>query len=164
MKHEIIPSQWRESIEDLRQDISHTMDNWLNKIKSKHEDSTLEPNLWKNPLRDISWGQIRIDVEEEKDTLLVVAEIPGLKKEDLQVDLNEHSLTISGKKESQREEKKGQMHYSECSYGAFSRTIPLPCGVKSDEVKAKYRRGILKLTLPKSETVEGRKVDVSYDE
>ncbi|MGZ0657027.1 Hsp20/alpha crystallin family protein [Coraliomargarita sp. W4R72] len=159
----MIPAPWRESIGELRQDISHTIDQWLSKLKPQHEGSDLELDFGKNPLSDLSWDQFHIDVQEEEDALFVVAEIPGMSKEDLQVHLDGNWLTISGEKESQQEQKKGQMHYSECSYGAFSRTIPLPCGVNSDAVKAKYRHGVLKLKLPKSPSKEGRHIDVSYE-
>ena len=161
MKHEIIPTNWRQSVEDLRQEMSHSVDRWLSKIKPEHDKEALD--FKQNPLFNLSLNPPQIDVEENDGTFIITAEIPGLKKEDLDVQLNEHSLTLSGKKESKREQKHGKTHYSERSYGAFSRTIPLPCSVNRDEVKAKYRRGILKLTLPKNGAVKGRRIDVGYE-
>jgi HSP20 family protein len=92
----------------------------------------------------------RIDVRETDDALLVEAEMPGLEEKDFELTLTPSALTVRGEKRREHEEK-GSVYRYERSYGSFERTIPLPCDVEADQVKANYRNGVLHVTLPKSE-------------
>lgn len=90
-------------------------------------------------------------VETEKAFNLEVA-IPGLKKEDFKIDLNNHILTISSEKKEEKEEKDGKkITRREYSYSSFQRSFQLPDNVKKESITAEYTDGILKLTLPKKE-------------
>lgn len=166
MKNQIIPKSWRESLDELREEISNTIERWFNRLKpeDRHEASAILPSdIWRRPLNSIM-KEPKIDVEEKADAITVTAELPGIQKEDLQVDLDGRFLTLSGKKETNREEKHGTMHLSECHYGMFTRVISLPSEVDRDHVKAKFRRGVLKLKLPKTGDSKTRKVKILYED
>ena len=93
----------------------------------------------------------RVDVRETDDTVLVEAEMPGLEEKDFELTLTQSALTLRGEKRREHEEK-GSIYRYERSYGSFERTIPLPCEVEADQVKATYRNGVLNVTLPKTES------------
>lgn len=96
-----------------------------------------------------------LDVTERKDDYLITVEVPGIDQEDLDISLDHGVLTIQGeKKEESRDEREGRNYY-ECSYGAFQRSIPIPSEIDEENVEAKMRKGVLKITLPKTE--EARK-------
>ena len=102
-----------------------------------------------------------VDLYEEKDNLIVKAELPGMKKEDIDVSLHDGTLTISGERKSEREEKKGETYRSERFYGRFQRSVMLPTPVSADKVKASYKDGILSITLPKTEEAKPKQIEVS---
>ena len=101
-----------------------------------------------------------VDVYEDKDQFTVVAEVPGMKKEDLNITLQNGVLTISG--ERQREEEKPDQGFrSERFVGRFQRSITLPASVDPSGVKATYQDGLLKVMLPKSEEAKPKQIEVS---
>lgn len=97
-----------------------------------------------------------IEVFEREKEFVLRADIPGLKREEITVELTDNALTIRGERKREKEEKKEGFYRSERSYGAFSRTIPLPEGVKTEEAKAIVRDGVLEVTLP-IEKIEAKK-------
>ena len=106
-----------------------------------------------------SWGAFSpsVDVVETDDEIKVSAELPGLDDKDIEVSLDRGVLTISGEKSEERKEQREDYYRAERTYGSFCRTIPLPTEVKEDEVEAVFQKGVLTITLPKAEVVEGRK-------
>ncbi len=100
------------------------------------------------------------DVSETENELIITAEVPGMDKKDLDIHLSEGVLTVKGEKKQETEEKKENYHCVERRYGAFSRTMRLPVDVDTDKVDAAYKDGVLKITLPKSETAKPRKIEV----
>ena len=101
-------------------------------------------------LPDITWIP-PVDVEETKNEVLVKVEIPGMKKEDIKISLQNDNLLIEGEKKQEKEDKNKNYHRIERIFGKFKRIITLPCEVKTDKVKAKYENGLLMVSLPKSE-------------
>jgi HSP20 family protein len=89
-----------------------------------------------------------IEVAEENGQLHVHAELPGLKPEDVKVEITDDSLVIRGERKSQREHRIGKAYRSERSYGEFYREIALPEGVNADQAKAEFRNGVLEITVP----------------
>jgi len=102
------------------------------------------------PVAEQGWAP-RVDVLNAETEVVVKADVPGVKKEDLQVTATETELTISGESKEELDEKKDQYHRVERRWGRFSRTIDLPAEVKPAEVKAKLDNGILEVHLPKLE-------------
>lgn len=102
------------------------------------------------------------DVFETDHVLKVTVEIPGMDEKDFEVSINNGILSISGEKSSEHEEKNGQYHCMERSYGSFRRDVLLPSEVDENKVEATFSKGILEVTLPKltEETRKSRKIVV----
>jgi len=109
--------------------------------------------------RPASWSP-RVDVRENKDSLVVQAELPGISKEDVQVEVNDGVLTISGKTASRKDVTEESVHRIERQYGEFMRSFNLPSNVDSGKVSASMKDGILELTIPKKETSKPRAIEV----
>ena len=99
----------------------------------------------------------QIDVNETAKEIRVTAELPGMEEKDLEVSLVDRALTIKGEKSEEHEEEKGDVHRSERQYGMFERTIPLPSEVEVDKVKASFKKGVLKITLPKTKEAQSNR-------
>ncbi|HWY30707.1 MAG TPA: Hsp20/alpha crystallin family protein [Candidatus Acidoferrum sp.] len=101
-----------------------------------------------------------LDVAEDKDGFRVRLEVPGLKREDIDVALNDGALVISGERKGEAAEEGTTVHLQERYYGKFSRTLNLPAAVATDKVKAAYRDGVLTVTLPKAEEAKPKTITV----
>jgi HSP20 family protein len=99
-----------------------------------------------------------VDLSEDEKSYLVSAELPGVRREDVTVELHEDVLTIRGEKRSEREEKKDRSHWVERSYGSFSRSFTLPPNAVADELKASFKDGVLSIEIPKKEAVKARQI------
>jgi len=91
-----------------------------------------------------------VDVSETDKEIKVAAELPGLDENDIEVSLARNVLTISGEKKEEKEDRGKNYYRMERSYGSFRRTVPLPVEVESDKVEAKFKKGVLTVTLPKT--------------
>jgi HSP20 family protein len=106
--------------------------------------------------------KMKIDVTKADDTYSVKADIPGVKKDDIQVSVDGNEVTISGEIKKETEEKKGEeVLRSERYYGKISRSFTLPNDVDESKVTAKYADGVLKLTLPMKTASKSKKITVS---
>lgn len=92
-----------------------------------------------------------IDVADSGKELKVTMELPGMNEKDIDVSLTRNSLTIQGEKKDETEEKGSSYHRMERVYGSFTRTIPLPVEVNVDGARANYKKGVLSITIPKTE-------------
>jgi HSP20 family protein len=101
-----------------------------------------------------------LDVSETKDNIVVKAEVPGMDGKDIDISLSGGVLTLKGEKKQEKEEKDENYHFTERSYGAFSRSIRLPQEVQTDKVKASYTNGVVTITLPKSEEAKAKEVKI----
>lgn len=101
-----------------------------------------------------------VDVSETKDAILVNAELPGMAPEDVELHVENNYLVLRGEKKSENEERKENAVHRECSYGSFSRSIPLPAEIQADKVTAKFKNGVLKITLPKGEKAQTRRISI----
>jgi HSP20 family protein len=102
-----------------------------------------------------------IDVAEDKDNLVVKAELPGLKKEDIEIFLHEGFLTLSGERKEEVKNHDAEVYRCERWTGRFHRTISLPFGVVADKIKATYNEGVLQVTLPKAEEAKPKQIPIS---
>jgi len=132
-------------IESFRRDMERLFDSFFG-----HWPSEEYPTVWAPAL----------DIEETKDSLVVRAEIPGMKKEDIHIQTVGDNLTISGERVHKTEEKDRHFHRVERSYGKFQRVVTLPVEVESDKAKATYKDGVLEITFPKSEKAKTREIAI----
>jgi HSP20 family protein len=123
--------------------------------------STLQDEL--NRLFDSSVGgwTPALDVLEDKDSYTIRVELPGLNIEDIQVQLQDEALVISGERKSETPKEGSEVHRQERFYGKFSRALTFPTAVAGDKVKAAYKSGILTVTLPKAEEAKPKQITVS---
>lgn len=107
----------------------------------------------------------KVDVTENDKEIKISAELPGMDEKDIDVSLQKDMLTIKGEKKEEKEDKGKDYYRMERSYGSFSRTIPLPVEVETDKVEAKFKKGVLNITLPKSAkaVAETKKIAVKVE-
>lgn len=101
-----------------------------------------------------------VDVHADKDNVYVQAEIPGMKKEDLEINLHEGVLSISGERKSEDNREEDGTFRSERFFGRFHRSISLPTRVDPGKVTAQYKDGLLLVTLPKAEEVKPKQIEI----
>ena len=112
-----------------------------------------QPEGWVPPL----------EILEDDAKITVRLELPGLKKEDFTISLEDGVLAVSGERRVESSERAGKTYRSERFFGSFSRSVTLPSAVKGDEVKATYQDGILAITLPKAEEAKPKKIQVDLN-
>lgn len=109
--------------------------------------------------RDDAWTP-RVDVRETEDSFEVNVELPGMKKEDIDIGLQEDRLTIKGQKDTQEETNNKKYYIRERVCGKFERSFTLPENVDKDKIEAKFTDGVLKLELPKTEVPQQEEVKI----
>jgi HSP20 family protein len=111
--------------------------------------------------REGAWAP-RIEAFQQGDKFIVRAELPGLRKEDVQVELTDEALTLRGERREEHEEEKEGYYHSEREYGQFHRTIPLPEGVIVESAQATFKNGVLEVSMPAapSEANRGRRLEI----
>lgn len=129
------------------------------------------PATWMKPfgLTRPAWSHLpmpfegrvpHVNVVDRKKEIYVEAELPGVDKKDVDITVNDYSLTIKGATHAEEKEEEGDYYRSEISHGTFCRTVALPSEVNSDKAKAKFEDGILKLTLPKVRPSKHKSINV----
>ena len=101
-----------------------------------------------------------VDVYEDKDKITVKAELPGMKKEDITVSLDNNTLTVSGERKYEEEKKDKETYRSERYFGRFQRSITLSHSVEAKGIEANYKDGVLTVSLPKSEEAKPKHIEV----
>ena len=101
-----------------------------------------------------------VDISQTKDKLVIKAELPGLDAKDVNVSISGDLLTIKGEKKKEEEEKDEHHHYMERYYGSFQRSFQLPVNVKTDKIEATFDKGVLKITLPKTEEAKKKEIEI----
>jgi len=111
-----------------------------------------------------SWGfSPPVDVREDEKEVTVKAELPGMEEKDIEVNLADNGLTLKGEKKAEKEEKGKDNWYRETRYGAFQRFIPLPEGLDREKVDARFKNGVLTVTLPRLEAAKSKKIAVKTE-
>ena len=101
-----------------------------------------------------------MDVSETGKEIIIHAEVPGMDSKDIEISLNRRLLTVKGEKKQEHEDKEKSYHRIERSYGSFTRSFELSADVDADKVKANYKDGVLKLSLPKTKEQSVKKIEV----
>jgi HSP20 family protein len=104
------------------------------------------------------------EMEETKDAIHLKLEVPGIETKDLDVQVTENAVSISGERKEETKTEENGVTKSEFHYGKFQRVIPLPARIQNTQVQAEYKDGILSLTLPKSEEEKNKVVKVNLEE
>jgi len=109
----------------------------------------------------VAWAP-KIDVFEKDNRLFTRVDLPGMKKEDVKVEVTDGHLALSGERRQEKEEKKDNVYRTEREYGSFYRAVPLPEGVKLEDVKATFENGVLDVSVPLPAAPEAkvRKVEI----
>jgi len=123
----------------------------------------LAKGFWLKPIPMPGDGELkmRVDVREDEKSYTIKAEIPGVKKEDIQVDVNGNQVSIRAEVKQEKEEKKGEkLLHSERYYGLVSRSMQLPAEIDAQGAKADYKDGVLILTLPKKASAQSKRLTI----
>ncbi|MBI2027854.1 MAG: Hsp20/alpha crystallin family protein [Deltaproteobacteria bacterium] len=113
-------------------------------------DRLFDGFVWPTQNRTEGFWSPAIDVKETDKEFVVEADLPGLEEKDVRVELNENSLTVSGERKQEKEEKTEHYYRSERSFGKFTRSMALNTEIKENEVKATFKNGTLRIVLPKA--------------
>jgi HSP20 family protein len=97
---------------------------------------------------------------DHKEEFVLRADLPGLDEKDIEVTVEDGTVTIRGERKEETEEKKEDYYFSERTYGVFARTLPLPAGVEADKVRATFKKGVLEVHLPKAKETKGKKIEI----
>ncbi len=101
-----------------------------------------------------------VDIYETKDNVVLKAELPGLEKKDFSIEIKDNMLTLKGERKFEKETKEENYYRMERAYGSFMRSFNLPASVDKDKVKAKFKDGILEVTVPKTEAAKPKQINV----
>jgi HSP20 family protein len=139
---------------------------WTGMVGLKSEMDRLFDRFFEPRWEDVpalgEWAP-SLDLSETKDAFVVKAEVPGMDPGDIQVSLQENLLTIKGEKKQEKEEKDERYHRVERTYGAFTRAVRLPVTVEGGKVDAKFKNGLLTVTLPKAPGAKGTTIPVKAE-
>lgn len=132
----------------------------LNQMERRMQSLFDEPFRLSFITEDMGWSP-SVEVTETDDAIEVAAELPGVSRDDVEVELQNNVLTIRGEKKQEKEEQNRDRHIVERYYGSFQRSFALPTPVEEDEVKAEFRNGVLRIHLQKATQARGRKVPIN---
>ncbi len=121
------------------------------------------PPSWAPRIRwpeEVEMAYPDVDIYEEDNTVVLKAELPGVKREELSIDVTEDTITISGEKKKEEKVEKKDYYRFERTYGSFSRSFSLPSDVVADKAKAGFKEGVLEIKLPKKEEAKKKKVEI----
>ncbi len=105
----------------------------------------------------------RVDVSETDKAVKVSAELPGMEEKDIAVEMDDSSITIRGEKKEESEDKGKNWYSREQSYGSFHRVIPLPASVEGDKANAKFKKGVLTITVPKRQEEQSNRKSITIE-
>lgn len=120
----------------------------------------MRPFGWERPLAELPEFVPSVDVIDREDEVMVRAEVPGYKKEEIEISVSDSMLTIKGETKKEEKEEKGDYYRCEISHGAFTRMVELPARVDDSKAKAAMKEGVLELTLPKVEPSKRRTIAI----
>ena len=139
---------WKDkSPTHLLDDLKGQLDKWFGEYFSKNKEVATSGESIFSETGSLMRFPV-VDIQEQKDKYIVHAEIPGMKKDEIEVEYRDGYLTIRGEKKFEHEEKKKDFHRIERSYGSFHRTFEIPEEINEDAVKGEYKNGILSIALP----------------
>lgn len=142
----ISASPWESELERFFDEFRFPWPRWMRPQRLRHDLAFIQPPA--------------MDVVDENNHLVVKAELPGLSKDDVQVELTDSTLTIRGEKKQEKETKEENFYRSEREYGSIYRSIQLPVPIKTDDATAAFKDGVLEVRLSKAEQARRNMVKV----
>ena len=145
--------RWRPTrdIASIREEMNRLFDNFFSSVPERGRS-----------LLEGEWAP-SLDVAETDEEVIVTAELPGIKQEEVDITIADNVLTLKGEKKEEKEEKKKNYHRIERTYGSFQRSVSLPTGVQADKAKATYKDGILNITVPKVEESKPKQIKIDVE-
>ncbi|HEY4308709.1 MAG TPA: Hsp20/alpha crystallin family protein [Pirellulales bacterium] len=137
--------RWLEPFASLREEFGDLATNFLTDVSEAWPRGLMVPSL---------------DVSESNGAIEVRMDLPGIKAEEIDVQLTDNILTVSGQRREEKEEKGKTYHRVERHHGSFSRTVALPCSVDEAKVDAQYKDGVLTIKIPKTDAAKACKIKV----
>jgi len=128
----------------------------LNRVlnpRSNGPGEHVSANVWSPP----------VDIYEDQDAIVIKVDLPGIKQEEIDIEMTDETLTIRGERQFDDEARRENYVRVERQYGKFQRSFTIGLPIQADKVRAGYRNGILELTLPKAEAIKPKKVQVSVE-
>jgi HSP20 family protein len=132
-----------EGLMSLRRDMDQLFDSFFE--RTPWHDGAAEP---------------AVEVSEAPDAVMVKAQVPGVKKEDLRIDISDNALTLKGEMKEEKKKEEKNYYRREIRYGAFTRTVPLPAAVQADKAAAQLKDGVLEVSIPKSERAKTKQIPI----
>jgi HSP20 family protein len=165
-----IPEGWRESLAHLYNEIHDIVEHWLPRrdgamqtrdsaVAIRHVEPVEERGLYGSSPFLVGRGP-HLEIDETDNDLLVTAELPGLDPNDFAIEITGERLVIRGEKRQESTRSGRGYTYSERRYGAFARALRLPCEIDTDNAKATYQQGVLRIALPKTARAKASRVKV----
>ncbi|MGD8417651.1 MAG: Hsp20/alpha crystallin family protein [Pseudomonadales bacterium] len=150
----------------MKEDFGNTWkwlaEGWRNiSAKAANALTYFSPTRSDEEVSDVRWGLMALDVSEHGDYFQVALEAPGLEKDEIDISVEDHRLIVTGTKRYENERKEGAMHVTERAFGSFQRVIPFPERVTAEGADASYKRGVLKVKIPKAVPPSAKKIQVS---
>lgn len=130
----------------LQRDINNVFEDFWHRVE----------NGWNGRSHAVGVFGPSTDVSETQNNVEVTVELPGMTDKDIDISVSGDAMTIRGEKKIEHEEQRKGVYMSERSYGAFYRTIPLPAGVDTEKAEAKFKQGVLTVTLPKTAEAQAK--------
>jgi len=150
-----------DSLAEGWQQLRHRAADALTRFTPRRQEGELETAEEQVAGRGTRWGLLAAEVSETDEAVTVRLEVPGMERDQFDVAVVDgRLLVVRGEKSVQREERNSRYHLMERAYGLFERAIPLPVEVSEEGARARYRRGVLQITLPKLTTSRPRRITV----
>jgi len=145
----------RDPFRDLQREMNRLFDDFLGDFPMLSQ--------WKGSVPQAAGFSPAVDITETAKAVKVKAELPGMDEDDITVEIDENTITISGEKVEEKEDKGRKWHVKEQSYGSFRRIVPLPARVEAEKAKAKFKKGVLTVNLPKVEDDQSKRRTVKIE-
>ena len=137
------------------------MDRWFGDLFDRRHWPFRGGRWWPGP--EVGIGAFAVDLFDDKGDVVAKVELPGMEKDDVEVNVTDSRLTIRGEKKKEEETKDENYYRCERSYGSFSRTIDLPREVETDKARASFKNGVLEIRIPKTEAAKRKEKRIKVE-
>jgi HSP20 family protein len=143
-------TRWNANPDILRQRVDRLFDRAFSDFLAPVNDDAVSTRRWMPP----------VDIRESGDALMLSVDLPGVKKEDVQITLENNVLTVGGERKFEKDVEEENYHRIERAYGSFARSFTVPGNLRHDQIQASFENGVLTVTLPKADEAKPRKIDI----